>query len=356
MTLREVIETAQGLSKEASEADTQRVVVDLLRELGWRGGSIKEQWHVAESGKGSGGIVDIALFTDSGHATVLVEVKRPGATLAERKHVEQLFAYASQHSVPICILTNAHVWQLYLPGGHGSYEDRLAEKIEVRERQTAELEQSFRHYLRQKTMIEGEAEERVTAALKQRRLEQTWHKILSRPPRDLLALIQKEAPPLKTLRWTQEEIREFLVGIATGQPSSESVVNQSPSTPPSTAPTPTSSASKKKTRNSKPRKKPSSFVLFGDRHFVNSWATVLVGVAEQLHQRHESGFYQALELRGKRRKQPLIGRFKEDVFRGRRISDSEFWIDTNYSSERTVYWCHELLKTFGYSPDELQIE
>ena len=352
MGLQDDLEAARQLRRDANEANTSRAVVDVFRSLGWNSSTLDQEFSVPAASGGSGGRADIALMCSGDTPAILVEVKKPATNLLDQ--VDQLFQYLAFQSTMLSVLTNGHEWWLYLPRQEGTPSQRRFAVVNLREQDIAEASRTLRRYLKQDAVCSGEAEEEAISVLKQMRLETVWNEMQERPPRELLRLIQERGTQAKDLKPTQDEIREYLMGIAHGQPLPGPVTDGDSSTRPSIAST--GKVSKKQPKSGDSKRKPSAFVLFGNRHLVNSWAAVLVGVAEQLHQRHESKFHQALELRGKKRRQPLIGRSKGDVFRGRQISDSEFWININHSSERVIYWCHELLKKFGHSPDDLQIE
>ena len=98
-----------------------------------------------------------------------------------------------------------------------------------------------------------------------------------------------------------------------------------------------------------------AYQLWGERHEVNTWKGLLVGVAEALPQRHGHGFAdQILALQG--RKNPYASRSEDEVVAPKLVGASGIYLHTNLSSAAIKRRAMELLELFGYSADELRIE
>jgi predicted type IV restriction endonuclease len=97
---------ATFITKNAGEADTRVLVMDLLQALGFSPyEEITQEYQVR------GEYADYALQIE-GKIVAFVEVKRVGHKLAERD-LRQVQAYALNHGAEWALLTNGQTWQAY---------------------------------------------------------------------------------------------------------------------------------------------------------------------------------------------------------------------------------------------------
>ena len=111
------------LDKLSGEAQVRESVVGpILRALDWEGTEPEE--FVSEFPVGGGRSVDYALCRTAGNPLVFIEAKKPGKLNSEAERQlfgvvgseaeQQLFGYASEKNVPLLVLTDGSIWNLYL--------------------------------------------------------------------------------------------------------------------------------------------------------------------------------------------------------------------------------------------------
>ncbi|MYF82803.1 MAG: hypothetical protein F4176_01280 [Acidimicrobiia bacterium] len=98
-----------------------------------------------------------------------------------------------------------------------------------------------------------------------------------------------------------------------------------------------------------------AYRLWGQRYEVNTWAAMLVGVAEALHQRHGTSFDRILTLRGQTRL--YASRNREDIsYNPKLVGTSGIYIETHGNKADKMRRAGQFLEFFGHSPDDLRIE
>lgn len=117
------------------------VVMPIINALGW---DTADPQQVVPEFSISGGRVDFALFGLGHKPAVFIEVKQVGRAMAGDR---QLFEYCFHQGVSLCVLTDGREWSFYLPGGHGSYEDRRVYRLQLDDREPAKCEQMLQRYL-----------------------------------------------------------------------------------------------------------------------------------------------------------------------------------------------------------------
>ena len=107
-----------------SEADTRKIVIDILTEaLGWD----RFDDITAEQMK-SGGIADYVVKNNK-EDLIVVEIKRVGVKL-NQSHVDQAKAYAVEQGMEWAIVTNGDVWNVYRIIFNGK-QQKMPEAIHV---------------------------------------------------------------------------------------------------------------------------------------------------------------------------------------------------------------------------------
>jgi len=167
------------------------------------------------------GRVDYALSPSRNSPAVFVEVKRVGQTAdADR----QLFEYAFHEGAQIAILTDGRIWNFYLPGQHGSYEDRRVYQLDIVERETAEVVSRFRRYL-DRTRVAGgaalnDAQSDYYASASRRAAELTlpkaWIQLLAEPDGLLIDLLRERTEALCGHKPNDVALEAFLRGQQSG--------------------------------------------------------------------------------------------------------------------------------------------
>ncbi|MXZ68054.1 MAG: hypothetical protein F4Z17_03455 [Acidimicrobiia bacterium] len=103
------------------------------------------------------------------------------------------------------------------------------------------------------------------------------------------------------------------------------------------------------------RRRVVAYRLWGQRYRVNTWAAMLVGVAEALYQRHGASFDQILTFQGRTRM--YASRNREDIsYNPKLVGTSGIYIETHGNVADKKRRAGQFLQLFGHSPDDLQIE
>lgn len=200
------------------------IVVPILRSLGW---DDSDPAQVMPEYTNPRGRVDYALSPSRSAPAVFVEVKRVGQTAdADR----QLFEYAFHEGAQIAVLTDGRIWNFYLPGQHGSYEDRRVYQLDIVERETAEIVLRLRRYL-DRTRVAGgdalnDAQTDYHASTSRRAAELTlpkaWAQLLAEPDGLLIELLRERTEALCGHKPNDTALEDFLRGQQAG--SAESTI------------------------------------------------------------------------------------------------------------------------------------
>jgi hypothetical protein len=161
------------------------------------------------------GRVDYALAIQRNSPSVFIEVKQVGKSAdADR----QLFEYAFHEGVPIAVLTDGRLWNFYLPGQQGSYEDRRVYQLDIVERDVSEAVHRFKRYLSRDRVASGEAfadaQFDYRASASRRDAEQTlpkaWTQILGEPDGLLLELVRDRTEALCGHKPDDDTLERFI--------------------------------------------------------------------------------------------------------------------------------------------------
>lgn len=100
------------------------IVIPILRTLGW---DDSDPSQVMPEYANPRGRVDYALSFRANSPAFFVEVKRVEQSADADK---QLFEYAFHEGAQIAVLTDGQLWNFYLPGQHGSYDERRVYQLD----------------------------------------------------------------------------------------------------------------------------------------------------------------------------------------------------------------------------------
>jgi hypothetical protein len=198
------------------------IVVPIMRALGWDDTDPREVQPEFVNPRGR---VDYALSARAGERPIIfVEVKGVGRSAEADR---QLFEYAFHEGVPMAVLTDGRTWNFYLPGQHGSYEERRVYQIDMIERETDEIVARFRRYLQKSRIIDRTAlsdaqsdyQERANGRIAADSMPRAWAEILQLPDRELIQLLSERTEALSGHRPSEQALVAFLrnqIGILDG--------------------------------------------------------------------------------------------------------------------------------------------
>lgn len=197
----------------SEKAVSTSIVIPILRALGWDDANPTE---VVGEYTNPRGRVDYALFTRQGSANVFVEVKAVGRSQdADR----QLFEYAFHDGTPLAVLTDGRLWNFYLPGQHGSYEERRVYQIDMVERSADEIAERLHRYLARDRVASGAALEDATTDYRTgtrsrvalATLQRAWAELLADPPEELIEALATHTEALCGHRPGAAAVMTFLL-------------------------------------------------------------------------------------------------------------------------------------------------
>jgi predicted type IV restriction endonuclease len=177
---------------------SQGIVQRLLHSLGW---PVYDPEVVAPEYSLGTRRVDYALCHPPRDPVILVEVKQVGQSKGADR---QLFEYAFHKGVPMAILTDGQEWNFFLPTEQGDYGERQVYKLDILERDPAEIESSLKRYLEYKAVRSGQAIEAArrdyrNAARKrraQRTLPDAWDRLVESEDELLIELLSDKVEDL----------------------------------------------------------------------------------------------------------------------------------------------------------------
>ena len=216
----------------------EAIVMPVLAALGWE---ILDPDIVYREYKIRNRRVDYGLIAVGTTPTIIVEVKAIGQISGGDK---QLFEYAFHEGVPMAVLSNGREWSFYLPGEHGSYEDRRVYKLDLLERGLGEACQMLRRYLEFERVKSGKAMEAARNdyrnASQKRQAEDTipraWQDIIKEPDELLIELLVEKTESICGFRPEVEQIENFIVETLVEKPIPLSDTILPPSKPPAVLP------------------------------------------------------------------------------------------------------------------------
>lgn len=190
------------------------IVIPILRALDW---DDSDPGQVMPEYTNPRGRVDYALSPGRNSPAVFVEVKRVGQTAEADR---QLFEYAFHEGAQIAVLTDGRIWNFYLPGQHGSYEDRRVYQLDIVERETPEIALRLRRYLNRARVADGralnDAQSDYHASNSRRVAELTlpkaWGQLLAEPDGLLIELLRERTEALCGHKPSDTALEIFLQG------------------------------------------------------------------------------------------------------------------------------------------------
>lgn len=101
-------------------------------------------------------------------------------------------------------------------------------------------------------------------------------------------------------------------------------------------------------------RKPIAFTFLGKRVPVSSWADIPPSLCVLLLDKHRADFNKVLEIGGSKKK--YFDKNPTNMFEPRKITGSNIYVETNWSSSGTLHFCGKVLIAFGYNDNDLQVD
>ena len=351
MPLQEVIERIRNRPEPAnSRAVERRIVVPILRELGWDDSDDTQVDFGYLLGGRSNDEIDFALRGSAGTGLALLQLLEPGSqsTMAALRIINGAVA----DHFALAILSNGAEWWFYLPPAQpGPPEQQCFAQINLLSDPVSQCVEIVEAFLTRARLENGDAiadASKTLATVRARveviaQLPSVWKRMLSEPDSMLVELLQEEISRAVNAEASEADVITFL---------REQTRNGGPVVPrpPLKAPV----APKRAKRRRKPPNRPVAFILWRTRRPVAHWADVWSMVAEMILERYRSEFDRAVGTPGGRRS--YIDRDTSSHLNGQRLANSQYFIDRHGSGVELERRSRQLLRIFGHSPDELELE
>ena len=346
MTLRETLERIRKMNAPTNEQTTiERIIKPVLGDLGWDISDARSRDEVkyeqpVGNGRSGGGRVDIALRDKHDQYVCFVEAKSPGTFLD--RHVDQLLKYALHSGVPISVLTDGFVWQLYLLWESGSLEERQFSVLYLREDPIEQIETDLWTFLSRSTVQSGKAKSDAMEVLNRHKREgkiakvlpDIWHKMLTEPDTELVDRVQSRVYAELRFSPSDNQIAEFLAD---------------------TLPSLSNDKVRRETETKK-RRKILEATVFGVPKKLRYWKDMWIFVVEEVQVRHRQDFLEkAAHLRGSNRVF-VSGDYHPNMKRPAKVGDPEIVVEIDLTADDCVDLSRRLLERFGYSYSDLRIE
>ena len=290
----------------------QGIVLPILAHLNW---PLDDTEVVAPEFQLGTDRVDLALCSPVGKPIVFVEIKRLGTSLdAER----QLFGYAVHYGVPLLVLTNGQMWQFYLPGEEGNYDDRRVHSLDLAQDSVHECVERLGRYLDFHSVTARrtfKAARDDLASIVSRRNAQAavplaWKQLVKESDELLVELIAERAEAISGHRPEFESIVAFLATLLSEQRPRTSPDVKFTMMRPRTGPITQPGA----TRRISPSFEELGFILHEQRYPARSGRDVLVQVFQHLYRSDPTFPERFAARRGGKNKRPFLAQSREELY------------------------------------------
>jgi predicted type IV restriction endonuclease len=327
-------------------ATKQAVLLRILSLLGWDTFDIETVKPEFAAGSQR---VDYAL-RHSGRNKFFIEVKKVGEDL--EKHQEQLLNYSFKEGVKLAVLTNGVTWRFYLPLHEGSWEQRNFFTIDLYNQGIDDIADKFISYLEKENVISEKAIKTAEEAIKGKEKESminvtlpvAWNRLISEPDELLIELIadatEKQCGHKPDNSTVEDFISNYLIKVSMPVEKNQKIE--------------TVKRSVSINRGSYIGKSVNAFNFLYTRYEIRYWIDVLKQLIKIIYRLHQGNFDRVLQLRGSQR--PYFTRKADELRIPQHIEGSDIYMETNLSSNSIIRICVDVIKLFGYSERDFNVE
>lgn len=313
----------------------QAVIVPILRALGWDDtdpGSFTPEYRAGD------GQVDYALL-DRSRPRVFVEAKGTGEISAYSE--ARLFRYAANHGVPLLVLTNGNVWNLYLSMAAGEPNERCFYEVTLMETDIEKCAKNLGILLQNDRVVseavrqEAERQLEIIRArqIAKKRINSAWQALLNEPDEMLQEVLAERVEKDTGVRPDQKYVESFLHDLA-----SSSRLSREPKRPEHGLPS--QRKSRHHEREGKTRRnyvKIRGFVLNGEHFECSNGKNTLIHVIQELDRNYPE-FMERLAEATKGRTRRLVSQNRGDLYDKKHLEkqsdylENGWWAGTHLSS------------------------
>lgn len=312
VTIDMIVENIRARKFTNETAVREAIVMPVLAGLGWQtlDPDVVYREYPIKNRR-----VDYGLIAVGNTPTIIVEVKAIGQITGGDK---QLFEYAFHEGVPMAILCDGREWSFYLPGEHGSYEDRRVYKLDLLERKLEEISKYLRRYLEFDRVKSGKAMQAARDdyrdASQKRQAEHTipkdWQDIIEEPDELFIEILVEKTESICGFRPDVEQIENFIVETLVEKRITPSDPIFTPTKPPVVPP---ATVGKTNSTRRKSGSKEISYRLFGTEKTARTAKDALIDILRELAKR-DPRFYEKLSRTAQGRRRNHLARTQEEVY------------------------------------------
>lgn len=355
------IQTEKKIQTLNEEATKQSIILPILQLLGWQvfdADEVYPEFSIENTR------VDYALRNGTINK-VFIEVKRINEDL--EKHQEQLLTYSFRQGVNLSILTNGILWWFYLPLQEGSWEQRKFYAVDMYSQGFEKISEVFNDFLAQQKVFNGEALKNAKRLygnkqkkdIIKRNIPKAWRKLHIESDELLVELLAETTEKVCGYRPEDNQVSEFLYSIVNQeQPKVElRKERKKKEIKPSQTNSEISLFQNDKLYSLNDNftyKKIISFVFLSNNISASSWKQLLVKFVEEIRKLHKTEFDNISTVSGKKR--PYFTKNSNELRSPKKISNTDYFVETNLSANNIVSVVKEVLRTFNYEENDLGIK
>lgn len=353
------IQTEKKIQSLNEEATKQSIILPILQLLDWQ---VFDTDEVSPEFAIGTTRVDYALRNGTINK-VFIEVKRINEEL--EKHQEQLLTYSFRQGVNLSILTNGILWWFYLPLQEGSWEQRKFYAIDMYSQDFENISNILEKFLAREKVFNGVALEnakklygnRQKKDIITRNIPKAWRKLHIEGDELLIELLAETTEKVCGYRPENNQVSEFLYSIVNQeQPKSDKKPEKRKKTiePIKVGINSSSNNNLYSLNDNFTYKKITGFVFLSNNISATSWKQLLIKFVENINSLHHDEFDTITNVAGKKR--PYFTKNNDELRSPQKISNGEYYVETNLSANNIVSVIKEVLKTFNYEENDLMIK
>ena len=354
------IQTEKKIQTLNEEATKQSIILPILQLLGWQVFDADEVYPEFSIGNTR---VDYALRNGSINK-VFIEVKRINENL--EKHQEQLLTYSFRQGVNLSILTNGIIWWFYLPLQEGSWEQRKFYAVDMYSQGFEKITEILNDFLAREKVFNGDAlsnakklyGNRQKKAIIKRNIPKAWRKLHIEGDELLIELLAETTEKVCGYRPEDSQVSEFLYSIVNQElpkfdkrkgKMKKKIGHNNIDVNNSSAP----NNNLYSLNDNFTYKKITGFVFLSNNISVTSWKQLLIKFVEKIYYLHNQEFDTIISVSGKKR--PYFTKNNNELRLPKKISNSDYFVETNLSANNIVSIVKDVLKVFNYEENDLEI-
>jgi hypothetical protein len=96
------------------------------------------------------------------------------------------------------------------------------------------------------------------------------------------------------------------------------------------------------------------FILFGNEYKIKFWYEIILILVDVLYKKNPSNIHEIFKIKGKSR--PYFSKNPDEIRAPKYLEEPNVYCETNLSFNRIILISKEILKLFGFSPNDLEVK